>query len=61
MLRGRLAEHHEDGHAGPERINQGQRRPERNRADDEAARGDRFDRAAREAANDVRRKDKSAE
>jgi hypothetical protein len=76
-----MAEHHEDGHARHERINQERRRPEQNRGYDEAARGgpgapktdvgvspdqpggrrDRFDRAAREAANDVRRQDKSAE
>jgi hypothetical protein len=46
-----MAEHHEDGHARQERINQ---------VSLVAAR-DRFDRAARAAADDVRRQDKSAE
>lgn len=80
-LRGRMAEHQEDGHTRQERIRQEQHRPEQNRGYDEAARGgpgapttdvgvspdqvrgreDPSDRAAREAANDVRRHDSSAD
>jgi hypothetical protein len=80
MLRGKMAEHNEDGHARQERIKREQHRPEQNEGYDEAARGgagarptnvgtspgtrtmpeDEFDRAAREAANDVRRRDSSA-
>ncbi len=74
LLRGQMAEHHED-------PRQEQGRPDTNKGYDEAARGGRgvpptdvgtnpeqprgredpFDREAREAANDVRRRDSSAE
>jgi hypothetical protein len=80
VLRGKMAEHNEDGHDRQERIQREQHRPEQNDGYDDAARGgpgarptnvgtspdtrvtreDEFDRAAREAANDVRRRDSSA-
>jgi hypothetical protein len=75
-----MAEHHEDGPARQERIQNEQHRPEQNEGYDEAARGGRgmpktdvgtapdrptgredpFDREAREAANDVRRRESSS-
>jgi hypothetical protein len=74
VLRGRMAEHNEDGRATRDE----QHRREQNKGYDEAARGgpgmptsdvgtgetrrqeDEFDREAREAANDVRRRESSA-
>jgi len=39
LLRGRMAEHNEDGRARQERIKQEQHRPEQNKGHDDAARG----------------------
>jgi hypothetical protein len=78
LLRGRMAEHNEDGRARQERIKEEQHRPEQNKGYDEAARGgpgmpksdvgtgqprrreNPFDREAREAANDIRRRESSS-
>lgn len=80
LLRERMAEHQEDGHARQERIRREQHRSDQDKGHDEAAHGgrgarpmdvrpspdarvtreNRFDREAREEANDVRRRESSA-
>ena len=58
LLRRRMAEHDDDGHA---RIQDEQRQPEQNeRADQVRGREDRFDREARDAAHHVRRRESSS-
>jgi hypothetical protein len=81
LLRGRMAEHQDDGRARQERTEKKQCRPGQDEGDEEAARGgrsvrssevgttpdqargrdDRVDREAREGADDVPRRDSSAE
>jgi hypothetical protein len=76
LLRERMAEHQNEGHERQERIKREQHRPEQNQGYDEAARGgagmpksdvvtnpdsNRIGRDEREAANDVRRREHSAD
>ena len=53
LLRGRMAEHNEDGRARQERITDEPHRPEQNKEDQ-------FERESRETANDVRSRGSSA-